>query len=331
MTTPRVCPEAEPNSWLKTLSDLGLAESFETEHFLAGSRIVERGEPGHSFYVIWAGSASVVQAEASRTKSESLGPGSLVGEISLLTGNPRRKTVVAQTEVWALKGGIETFQKLVSHKEISSHFVKTAAKRLATLVEPITIHTHSGLQVILRPLLWSDRDRYVETLKRQSDDTLRKRFFTPGQPPPGVIRYLLDIDYSSHWAWIAADPAQPDRTGLGIARYIADRHSPGAANIAVGIADSHQGRGLGPLLLGATAITARQFGYEALTAEILSDNLAVKSLFDKAGAEWSLGEPGTLVTELEAGQLIAFLDATDAQRIANGTSELVNVVGPHPG
>ena len=61
-----------------------------------GSLIVDQGQTGREAFVIIAGTAIV---KRNGKKVANLGPGSVVGELSLLDHGPRTATVVAETDV----------------------------------------------------------------------------------------------------------------------------------------------------------------------------------------------------------------------------------------
>jgi CRP-like cAMP-binding protein len=62
----------------------------------AGTILTRAGEPGAEFFLIVDGKARV---EVSARKRVKLGPGDFFGEMSLLDGEPRSATVVAETAI----------------------------------------------------------------------------------------------------------------------------------------------------------------------------------------------------------------------------------------
>src|SRR5947207_5929492 len=103
-----------------------------------------------------------------------------------------------------------------------------------------------GSPVVVRPILPEDRDRLVEGFARLSDESRYRRFGTPVRRlTDEQLRYLTEIDYETHMAWIALDPATPGEPGLGVARYVRLPGEPEVAEAAVTVVDSHQGLGLG--------------------------------------------------------------------------------------
>ena len=72
----------------------------------AGKVLVEQGDTGRECYVLVEGSATV---KRSNKKVATLGPGSCVGELSLLDHGPRTATVVADTDTTLLVLGSRQF------------------------------------------------------------------------------------------------------------------------------------------------------------------------------------------------------------------------------
>src|SRR5262245_7379667 len=71
-----------------------IARIAEVHEVPAGEVLARVGEPGDRFFVIVDGSARV---EVSPQSQGRIGPGAFFGEISLLDGEPRSATVVADT------------------------------------------------------------------------------------------------------------------------------------------------------------------------------------------------------------------------------------------
>ena len=71
-----------------------IARIAEVQEVPAGEVIARTGEPGDRFFVIVDGSARV---EVSPQNQGRMSPGSFFGEISLLDGEPRSATVIADT------------------------------------------------------------------------------------------------------------------------------------------------------------------------------------------------------------------------------------------
>jgi RimJ/RimL family protein N-acetyltransferase len=177
--------------------------------------------------------------------------------------------------------------------------------------------------VLLHPLLPSDRKLYLEALGSLSLESLRTRFFAAHRPPDAVVERLINIDYIDHVAWVALEPR--DAGGalpLGIARFIVAADDPAQAEIAIGIVDAYQGRGLGRLLVGTLGCVAQARGLETLTALVLSENLPMRAVFDKAKASWKRADFDVVEARMPVANVAALLDSETARRIAAASEQV---------
>lgn len=90
----------------------------------AGAKIITQGAGGDAMYFIESGIARVTREGAQQ--SWDVGPGSVVGETALLTGEPRSATVTAQTDLSIWRIDKAAFDRVVA----SSPNLKTALERL---------------------------------------------------------------------------------------------------------------------------------------------------------------------------------------------------------
>ena len=131
----------------------------------------------------------------------------------------------------------------------------------------------------LRPIRPEDAAALVDFHSRLSPDTVYFRFFSvhPTLSDEEVVRFS-NVDYVERMALVA----ELDGRMIGVARY--DRE-PGTdeAEAAFVVADEHQGRGLGSLLLEHLAATARSVGINRLTATVLPMNQRMLGVFRDAG------------------------------------------------
>jgi len=86
----RACTKKELNEVAKAADDMTVP---------AGKVLVEQGRTGHEAFVIVTGTASV---ERNGQKITDIGPGAVVGDISMLDHGPRTATVTATTEMEVL-------------------------------------------------------------------------------------------------------------------------------------------------------------------------------------------------------------------------------------
>jgi CRP-like cAMP-binding protein len=96
-------------------------------HFQPGSKPIEEDAPGHAMFVIVSGEANVTVHGVDEPVAR-LGPGSIVGEMSLLTGARRSATVTAVTAIEVIE----------VNKQALAHVLKQSpdlVERFAALIE----------------------------------------------------------------------------------------------------------------------------------------------------------------------------------------------------
>ncbi len=108
-----------------------LAEISTEASFGPGTVIVDQGDPGTFCHVIVSGTASVyVRGEYVTTS----GPGSMIGEMSLVDHRPRTATVVADRELTTLQFDSDAFRVLLDEMpKASEQILRVLRKRLDRL------------------------------------------------------------------------------------------------------------------------------------------------------------------------------------------------------
>ncbi|MFW6050986.1 MAG: cyclic nucleotide-binding domain-containing protein [Myxococcota bacterium] len=109
-----------------------LAELSEERLYAPGEVIIREGEVGHELYIIERGEVRVLadRAEHSVVEVARLGPGAFFGEISLMTGAPRKATVraVGEAELIVLgKGALRPV--LEEAPDLAAHISRKLAQR----------------------------------------------------------------------------------------------------------------------------------------------------------------------------------------------------------
>ncbi|MFI7589249.1 GNAT family N-acetyltransferase [Spongisporangium articulatum] len=137
-----------------------------------------------------------------------------------------------------------------------------------------------GATAHLRPIAPRDAKGLQEFHDEQSSESVYMRFFAP-------MPHLSDRDAErfarvDHHDRVAFVVTVGDKIA-GIGRY--DTLSEGVAEVAFNIADVHQGRGLGSVLLEHLAAAARETGIHTFHAEVLPQNRKMVSVFTDAGYE----------------------------------------------
>jgi small-conductance mechanosensitive channel/CRP-like cAMP-binding protein len=112
-----------------------LARTLRYAPFARGEVITRQGAEAHWLYLIEEGTASVRIAEAGVEREVAkLGPASVFGEMSLLTGARRSATVVADTDVECFRLEKASFQRVIERRPaLVAGFAETLARRNAEL------------------------------------------------------------------------------------------------------------------------------------------------------------------------------------------------------
>ena len=172
-----------------------------------------------------------------------------------------------------------------------NRYVHATPSRPAMEGTPVTLR--DGSTVLIRQVRGTDAPLLADGFARLSARSRQLRFLGPKKMLSAAeLRYLTDVDHHDHEAIGALSPAEG--RGVGVARYIRDADDPGAAEIAVTIADDWQGRGLGTELLVRLSDRARQAGIGRFTATVSADNVAMPRLLWKMGAELTGRSRGTV-------------------------------------
>jgi acetyl coenzyme A synthetase (ADP forming)-like protein len=131
------------------------------------------------------------------------------------------------------------------------------------------------------------------------------------------LRYLTELDFVEHVALAAVARGETQEVILAVGRYCcAARSRDGCrrAELAIAVADEHQGRGIGTLLLEHLAHVARSAGIEELEAGVLADNAKMMDVFARSGlaVEKSM-DAGVYHVRFPTSETEAFLCASAAR------------------
>ncbi len=105
-------------------------DSFTTEHYAFGAMIVRQGDQADAMYVLVDGSARVLTTTdtGDEVPLNVLGPGTVFGDIALLSGGVRTATIRARTPVTALRLDRGLFVALVRrHPELAAEVQRQTA------------------------------------------------------------------------------------------------------------------------------------------------------------------------------------------------------------
>jgi CRP-like cAMP-binding protein len=162
-----------------------LATGLLPRLFAAGDTVVRKGDTGESMFVLMEGLLEVRADVGSPGTEQALAviqPGEFLGEMSLLTGEPRMATVVALTEVVAWEITKDQMEPLLrSDPAFGAVLARTLAERQARNalvrgkpVAPSAQQTESTAREILTRIVAVFRNVY---------DSLSRSPFHPGNRP----------------------------------------------------------------------------------------------------------------------------------------------------
>jgi acetate---CoA ligase (ADP-forming) len=134
-----------------------------------------------------------------------------------------------------------------------------------------------GSTVHIRPALPGDLDRLTRFLEGLSEESRVLRFFSPIKDVQWAARRFLDVDYRERHSLVALRGGEV----VGHGSYFLER--PGRAEVALEVADSMQGMGLGTILVGHLAAAAEASGVSVFTAEVLAENHKMLTVFRESG------------------------------------------------
>jgi RimJ/RimL family protein N-acetyltransferase len=167
-----------------------------------------------------------------------------------------------------------------------------------SLIDPgallATTHEAGGHHLRLRLTRPSDGAGVRAFLESLSHETRRRRFLTPSATVgEAVVRHFTFFDPRQRLVVAATKPDGSGEQIVGLTDVAI--LGTGLAEIAVVVADEHQGQGVGALLTEAAASLAARQGATHLKAELLPENRAMMRLMERIGPTVRTFEEGGVV------------------------------------
>lgn len=270
-----------------------VAALCEERVFPAGELVLEQDAATTGLHLLLDGHVEVtVHLAGSSHDVAVLGPGAVVGELSMLEGQDRSAADVrAIDEVRAAVVPPERAEELLAVDAVALQLDGLARRRRATnralAVMPVLGGEVEGRALVLRPL-WPEDWRQLAAgagAGRVSDKSLHMRFFNPPPFTERTFRRLTATDHHDQFAW----GAFVDDELVGVGRHALQAEDRGVAELALIVADDLQGQGLGGRLVTAIAAAADAHGADELAALARADNEPVRRLLERVGAVWQPG------------------------------------------
>ncbi|WP_438473272.1 bifunctional acetate--CoA ligase family protein/GNAT family N-acetyltransferase [Rhodococcus erythropolis] len=212
-----------------------------------------------------------------------------------------------------------------------------AASDQAPKTDPAHTYPHSwvvdvlasdGGAVALRPIVPEDADKLVEFHGKLSERTRYLRYFGPY--PTMSARDVKNFTTVDHHNRVAFVMMLGDEI-IAVGRYerLLDVGDGKSAEVAFVVADAHQGRGLGPILLEYLAAAAAENGLTMFVAEVLSENRNMVTVFREAGYQVSRSfDGGVLRLEFAIDPTEALVSVRNSRERAAEARSMGNVLSP---
>lgn len=145
------------------------------------------------------------------------------------------------------------------------------------------VQLRTGDTVWIRPVRSTDAAELQRAFALLSETSRYRRFMT-GTPrlTDSQAAYFTEVDHLDHEAYVVHAP--DDATYIiGVARFIRYPSAPDEAELAITVADSWHGRGLGTVLVRTLSERALDVGVTRFRAEMMADNEAILRLLRSAG------------------------------------------------
>lgn len=144
-----------------------------------------------------------------------------------------------------------------------------------------------GGSIHLRVIRADDKTRLADHFSRLGAQSVYFRFFRAKRRlTDEELRQFTELDFRRHVGLVATLRRAGEEEIVGVGRYALVDTLPGdplRAEVAFAVADAHQRRGIGTVLLDTLAEIARQHGVTRFSADVLADNHTMLSVFRKAG------------------------------------------------
>jgi len=143
--------------------------------------------------------------------------------------------------------------------------------------------TKAGLDILLRPVKFSDERLLKDFFYSLTDESMYHRFFSSRRDMPHErLQKFVVIDYTKEMVMLAVSEEQGTEVVVGLGQYLIDDLSH-TGEIAAVVRDDYQGKGIGAELISYLTYLAKKAGLLGFTAEVLMENIPMLRLFERMG------------------------------------------------
>jgi predicted CoA-binding protein/GNAT superfamily N-acetyltransferase len=189
-----------------------------------------------------------------------------------------------------------------------------------------------GGSIHLRAIRPDDKGRLIEHFQQLSQRSVYFRFFgAKRRLTDEELKRFTEPDFVRHAGLVATLLEDGQEHIIGVGRYIArdDDGAPHRAEVAFAVADAHQGRGIGTILLEHLVPLARANGITEFEADVLGENNQMLDVFAKSGfvVRRSL-EAGVVHVSFPTAETQEFLQASLARERAAAAQSIRSFLNP---
>jgi acetate---CoA ligase (ADP-forming) len=141
-----------------------------------------------------------------------------------------------------------------------------------------------GGSIHIRAIRPDDRERLADHFHRLSERSVHLRFQGAKRGlSEAELDFFTRLDFVRHVGLVATLRDGAAERIIGVGRYLVSDEADGSAEIAFAVADEHQGRGIGTLLLDHLLGIAREQGIAEFHAQVLGENNQMLDVFRHTG------------------------------------------------
>ena len=144
----------------------------------------------------------------------------------------------------------------------------------------------NGVAVRIRAITPDDKDRLLQAFHNLEAESVYTRFFHSKKSlTDAELKAATEIDFEKTVALVATVGEGDDEVIIGTGRYISfgDARPLPSAEVAFVVEEDYHGQGLAGRLLRHLAAIGREKGLARFEAEVLSENKAMLTVFERGG------------------------------------------------
>jgi len=175
-------------------------------------------------------------------------------------------------------------REAIEAKYLSAELADKEGKLLVGPKELRTTHLlHDGTQIVYRPIHPTDEPGMRDLFYKLSEQSKFYRFMGHlKRVPRSQIEDFVYIDHRSEVCVVGVLPSAAGEEIIAVGNYYLDAKT-NKAEVAFTVADSWQRRGIGTFMLKHLTRIARRNGIGGFTAEVLTENKGMQTVFNRSG------------------------------------------------